>query len=376
MAISRPSLNLRPNQAGALLIAVVFCLVLLGLIVLSSASQSVSASVIFKKQLFWLLPALIAGAFFGVCPLDKIRENTNWVVVLSLLGLVAVLIPGVGMRINGAKRWIVLGPMSLQVSEFAKVGLALGLSHYLALYQRRIQSLLIGFIYPSLIIAAFFLLIILEPDFGTAVLCGLVGFALLFLAGARQSYFWPVVLTGLGAFGIAVWLNPVRLKRITAFLDIEANKTDGAYQLWQGMLAFGAGGVDGIGLGNGRQQFAYLPEAHTDFILAVIGEELGFLFTSGVVLLFFLIFAIGLWQLRRAPSLYEFLLVTASLLFIVLQALINIGVVTGCLPTKGMSLPFISYGGSNLVVMFIFVGIMVNSFRSSQRLSWEKAREI
>ena len=177
---------------------------------------------------------------------------------------------------------------------------------------------------------------------------------MLFLAGVRLKFLIPTAVAALTLFAVAVYHDPVRLKRITSFLDVEANRSDSAYQLWQGILAFGAGGLHGVGLGAGRQQMSFLPEAHTDFIFSIVAEELGFVFTTGVVILYMSLFFIGLLQLKRAPNLYQYLLVMGALLFITLQALINIGVVTGTLPTKGMSLPFISYGGSNLVLMFVW----------------------
>ena len=164
-----------------------------------------------------------------------------------------------------------------------------------------------------------------------------------------------------------IFQDQVRLRRLTSFLDVEANKNDGAYQLYQGQMAFGNGGVMGVGAGNGRFQNNYLPEAHTDFIYSIIGEEFGFMVTCLVLVLFMIIFCTVIFSLRRAPNLFQGLLVLGSLLMISVQALINMGVVTGLLPTKGMSLPFISYGGSNLVVMCVFTGILINCLRS-----WEK----
>ena len=198
---------------------------------------------------------------------------------------------------------------------------------------------------------------------------------MLFHAGANLFFLMPSAILATGAFSILVYLDPVRLRRVTAFLDVEANLNDGAYQLWQGILAFGAGGLSGVGLGMGRQQLSFLPEAHTDFIFAVIGEELGLICTVGVVLLFMLVFIVVSWQARKAPRLFDFLLLQGSVLAVTLQALINVGVVTGCLPTKGMSLPFISYGGSNLVVTFIFVGFIVNVLNSWNRPILTAVRE-
>ena len=198
----------------------------------------------------------------------------------------------------------------------------------------------------------------------------------MFLAGVRLKFLIPTAFAVLSLFMVAVYHDPIRLRRITSFLDVEGNRSDSAYQLWQGILAFGAGGIHGVGLGSGRQQMSFLPEAHTDFIFAIVGEELGFLFTSGVVLLFMTLFFVGVLQLKRAPNLYQYLLVMGALLFVTFQALINIGVVTGCLPTKGMSLPFISYGGSNLVFMFVLTGIILNGFRSWELPALRRQREL
>jgi len=255
----------------------------------------------------------------------------------------------------------------VQVSEFAKFAMVLGLAHYLALHQSRIQEFGRGFVAPLVWISGFAGLILLEPDFGTAALTFAIGVTLLFMAGARLRYLVTAFLGAAAVLALAVAHNPNRLARFTAFLDVEGNKSAGTYQLYQAILAFAAGGVPGVGLGQGRQQNSFLPEVHTDFIFAVIGEELGLVFTLGVVVLFAVIFAAGLAHLRKAPNLFQFLLVSGSLLLITLQALINLGVVTGCLPTKGMSLPFISAGGSNLVLMGILVGIILNTQRAWTR---------
>jgi cell division protein FtsW len=172
------------------------------------------------------------------------------------------------------------------------------------------------------------------------------------------------VVTG---FTVLVLNNPNRLRRFLAFLDVEGNKQAGTYQLWQSLLAFAVGGTEGVGLGQGHQQLNFLPEAHTDFIFAVIGEELGMLFTLGVVGVFTIMFIAGFLHLRRAPNLFQYLLVAGTILLISLQAIINLGVVTGRLPTKGMSLPFISAGLSNLLLMGVLIGIIMNTQRSWSR---------
>ena len=238
------------------------------------------------------------------------------------------------------------------------------LAHYLAINQTRIDEFKRGYLMPIGIILGFAGLIVLEPDFGTAALVVAVGMLLLFLAGAKWRYILPTVAAVVLAFGVMVSNNHNRLRRLTAFLDVEGNKQGGTYQLYQALAAFAAGGTDGVGLGQGRQQLNYLPEAHTDFILAVVAEEMGLWFTMGIVVVFTVIFIAGIIHLRRAPNLFQFLLVAGCLLMICLQAIINLGVVTGIFPTKGMSLPFISAGLSNLLLMAMLIGIIINTQRA------------
>ena len=363
---------------SALLLLATVCLTLIGLVTLFSASQSIynNEFTILKKQLVWLVIALAAGVAAFVTPIERMRD---WVWVLSgivILGLILTLVPGVGITVNGAQRWIGFAGLRVQVSEFVKPVLVLALAHYMASNQRSLDGFLKGFLVPILIVGLVCGLIFLQPDYGTAVLCGSVGMMLIFLAGVRVMYLVPSALCALGVFAFMVSRNPERLSRITSYLNIEENLSTGAYQLWQGILAFGAGGLTGVGLGNGRQQFSFLPEAHTDFIFAILGEEMGLIATMSVVILFLAIFVICMLQLRRAPNLYQFLLGVGALLFITLQAIINLGVVTGCLPTKGMSLPFISYGGSNLVVMFLLIGLILNLFRHWARPFVSEASEL
>ena len=373
-----PNSSWRIPPIGLFIILIVLGLTFLGLVILFSASQSMhdDPTVLLKKQLIWLVLATIAGGIALMVNLEALREYAYWLAAGSVLLLALVLIPGIGVEVNGARRWMDFGIMRLQVSEVGKLGLIFSMAHYLATYRRDFNRVLKGYFYPSVLLAIFCSLIILEPDYGTAFLCGAVGGCLMFLAGVRLKFLIPTAFAALSLFSVAVYHDPIRLSRITSFLDVEGNRSDSAYQLWQGILAFGAGGIHGVGLGSGRQQMSFLPEAHTDFIFAIVGEELGFLFTSGVVLLFMTLFFVGVLQLKRAPNLYQYLLVMGALLFITFQALINIGVVTGCLPTKGMSLPFISYGGSNLVFMFVLTGIILNGFRSWELPALRGQREL
>lgn len=367
-AAPAPRRHLTITPASVILVCVA-ALLAIGLTVLFSASSTKGAApaTYLYKQLIFLGFSIGAAWMVVLADLESLRRFA-WIgaaAAVVLLGL--VLIPGLGVSVNGSRRWLNLGFTRLQVSEFAKLAMVFALAHYLAINQNKMDDFKRGFLYPCAGIGAFAGLIILEPDFGTAFLTGAIGMILLFLAGGRLRFIVPSVLLALSAFALLVWHNPNRLRRITAFMDVEANRSEGAYQLWQAILAFAAGGVDGVGIGNGRQQQSFLPEAHTDFIFAILGEELGLIFTMLTVVLFIAIFVAGLVHVRRAPNLFQFLLVSGCLLLICLQAIVNLGVVTGMMPTKGMSLPFISAGGSNLILMGFLVGVIINTSRAWDR---------
>ncbi len=339
-------------------------LTFLGLSILFSASAWFKKGPYFylNKQLIGVIAAGVLCFVVSRMNLDYLRRYAWWIAGGCLFALFLVLV--VGISVNGSKRWLGFGAARLQVSEFAKLGLVFCLAHYLALNQTRIGELKRGFLYPIGIVGAFAGLTILEPDFGVAALMMVVGLVLLFLAGAKWRYILPTIAIVGGLFTVAVMNNPNRLRRMTEFLSEEKS-----YQLRQGLAAFAAGGVEGAGLGQGRQQLSYLPEAHTDYIFSVVGEELGLFFTLGVVVAFTAILIAGLAHLKRAPNLFHFLLVLGCLLLICLQAIINLGVVTAVLPTKGMSLPFISAGLSNLLLMGILLGIILNTQRNWGRAS-------
>jgi len=350
------------NPASVILVCAVGLLVL-GVTVLFSASMSYRSDAYFfvRRQITWLGFALLVGFIAARINLERFRRFTWWLVGALVIGLVLVLIPSIGVSVNGSRRWFELGFMRLQISEFAKIGLVYALAHYLAANQTSIGSFRKGFLLPFAAIGGVCLLLMKEPDFGSAALFGAVGIAVMVLAGVRMVYLIPSAALAVAGLITAIRYDPVRWMRITGFINLEEHRDGISYQLWQAILAFGAGGVGGVGLGNGRQQMAFLPEAHTDFIFAIIGEELGLVFTLAVVVLFVGIFIAGIVHLRRAPNLFHYLIVAGSLLMLTLQAIINLGVVTGLMPTKGMSLPFISYGGSNLLLMAIIVGLMINT---------------
>ncbi|MDA1077493.1 MAG: putative peptidoglycan glycosyltransferase FtsW [Verrucomicrobia bacterium] len=368
--------NKSTNWVTAYVVTVSLGLTMMGLVMLFSAGAVRGAQDLLFKQIVWVVVSLLVGGYASIVNLDWLRNRTILIFGLCLIGLVLTLIPGIGVKVNGAQRWIGLGSLRIQPSEFAKIGMVLLLAKYFAVEQRMIGSLVKGFLVPSILIGSVCGLILLQPDFGTCFLCGTVGAILMFQAGVGLKWLMPVAGLAVSVFSVLVYFDPVRIRRVTSFLDVEANANDSAYQLWQGMLAFGVGGVEGVGLGMGRQQMYFLPEAHTDFIFPVIGEELGLVATFGILIAFFILFfSVGV-KLRQVSKLHEYLLAMGSLLFVILQAIINIGVVTGCLPTKGMSLPFISYGGSNLVVTFIFVGLIINVMRKKDSPAPINPREL
>jgi len=344
-------------------------LILIGLISIFSATQSLDAGSyrFLERQIIWLGVAVVAGVFISLINLEKLKKLTPLAAIAAVALLVLVLIPQIGNMVNGSRRWISLGAVGFQPSEFSKVPFVFLLAYYLSMNQRYLKTLLRGFVIPVGFIGVFCILILVEPDFGTCALFGAVGMMVIYLAGARLVYLVPTIISGGALFLYLILQNQVRLRRLTSFLDVEANKNDGAYQLYQGQMAFGNGGIMGVGAGNGRFQNNYLPEAHTDFIYSIIGEEFGFIVTCLVLVLFIITFCTIIFSIRRAPNLFEALLVLGSILMISMQALVNMGVVTGLLPTKGISLPFVSYGGSNLVVMCTFTGVLINCLRS-----WEK----
>ena len=356
------------NPAVAIAVCV-FALAMLGVSVLFSASLPVDAKDpyrIIEKQALWMGITFIAGLLVLKVDLEWARKFVWLGYGLCVAGLVLVLIPGIGSSINGSRSWFRFGPFSLQIAEFAKVGLVFFLAHYYSLIRKESGTLWKGFIVPCLAIGLVVGLIMMQTDLGTALIISMVSFCLLYLAGANVFFLAGSSLAALVPVGFLISKDPERLSRLTAFLDMEGNKSGDAYQVWQAILAFAAGGVEGVGPGNGRQQLRSLPEAHTDFIFAIVGEEFGLIATMAVVIVFMGLFAAGVAHVRKAPNTYQFLLASGCLLTISIQALVNLGVVTGSLPTTGLPLPFISYGGSNFLVMGICVALLLNT-----SLAWQ-----
>jgi cell division protein FtsW len=361
------------RKSATFIIAIALILSTLGIIILASTS-SVQAEHAYKDPAFFLkrqavslVLAFIAGLVCMRIPYEYWRYLSPLVALFTLIMLVMVLVPSIGIELNGSRRWLRLGPVNLQPSEFAKFALIISAAKWLSDSQRQIHTLTKGLIIPISIIGVFAGLVFVEPDFGTSILMLSAGLAMLFVAGTRVSYLAVAAVSGLALFTVAIMHNEVRMRRILAFLNPEKYAQNEAFQLLQAIYAFVEGGLTGVGLGGSLQKRFYLPEAHTDFILAILGEELGLVASLSVVLMFAAFLFFGLFISYRAQDVFGRLLAFGITIMICVQAAINIGVVTGVLPTKGLALPFISYGGTSLVISFAMIGVMVNvAFRNAE----------
>jgi cell division protein FtsW len=344
-----------------------FCvaaLLALGMVMLYSSSMTQVGARYLIMQLTWC--ALGLGFCVVAALMDyRLLKKLAWpVFLLAIVLLVLVFVPGIGIRRHGASRWLGYGHTSLfQPSEFAKVAAIILLAWYGERNQRRMPTWKRGIVIPGLILGPVLLLIFVEPDRGSTILLATVGAAMLLIAGVRWRNFIPPILAGAAALAVSIWHDPMRMRRIFSWLYLEEHKSGAGYQAYQAMLALGSGGWTGLGLGNGRQKLGFVPEHHTDFILSIIGEELGLIATLLVVLAFVAIVLCGFYIACRAHDTFGLLLGSGVTFLIGLQAAINIGVVTSALPNKGLPLPFISYGGSNLLTMLTCVGLLLSIAR-------------
>ncbi len=350
------------------LIAAVIGLLIIGLMMVASSSVMVSTK--FYHQPFHFLIRQACYLFVGfLAAIVLMRVDSSvWekysvpLVLICLALLVVVLIPGIGRVVNGSRRWVSIGPISIQVSELAKMTMVLYVAGYLVRQHKNVGESVLGFIKPMIVLVVFALLLLLEPDFGaTVVITGTV-MAMLFLTGVKLRYYIGlVVIVGCCLAFLAI-SSPYRMARLTAFLNPWADQFNSGYQLTQSLIAFGRGGLWGVGLGEGVQKLFYLPEAHTDFLFAVLAEELG---VMGVLLVLGL-YSILVWRgLLIGLSAYAqdrlFAAFTAygMTFWLGLQAAINMGVNSGLLPTKGLTLPLLSYGGASLVVNCMVIAILL-----------------
>jgi cell division protein FtsW len=351
-------------------------LVLIGLITVGSAS-SVRGLSVYGDPLFFTIRQIVWCVVGAVGAIIAARTDYHvwrrpvffWTLFAVLLvSLILVLIPGIGTSVNGSRRWIRLSVFSLQPSEFGKIGVVILFSAWMDAIGWKAKRFLKGFLYPCLLLVVVLALLLMEPDFGaTAVTAALAG-AILFAAGTRWIYLMGSGILGAAVIGVMVWQDPVRLGRIEAWLAGADSGSAASHQMKQSILAFVNGGVSGVGINNSMQKQFYLPEAHTDFIFAITGEEFGLMGTMGVVLLFVVLLVCGIWIAFKAPDRLGRLIAFGLTLSIVLQAALNMGVVIGALPTKGLARPLLSYGGTNMLATLTAIGILINIGRHAEEV--------
>ena len=366
----RPGFELAPeyDRVTLLLYATLICI---GLVMVTSASigiadqQNHDPFYFAKRQFLRILLSLALMWFACKIPL-KFWNNNGMVLMLgSIILLGCVLIPGVGHTVNGSTRWLHFGLFTFQVSEIAKLFLVIYLSGYLIRRSQEVQTYTMGFVKPMMILSVASGLLVLEPDFGAAAVLLMTGLGLMFLGGVRFGQFLVFITGTLGIMGLLAVSSPYRLARITSFVDPWADPFNSGFQLTQSLIAIGSGGWFGAGLGGSIQKLFYLPEAHTDFMFAIFAEEFGFVGQVFLISLFGLLawrcFSIARMALLKQQAFGAYLAYGVGLL-ITLQAAVNIGVNMGALPTKGLTLPFISYGGNSILTMSFAVGLVLRVY--------------
>jgi cell division protein FtsW len=340
----------------------------IGIVMLSSTSAFAKDShgdmyIFLKRQTVWL------GVGFVVCTVGALVDYHFWLRTwwiwfgLALIALAFCFVPHFGMRINGSRRWVGLGPMTFQPSEIAKVAVVFFLAAWFAVREKESGRLVQGFLIPIGVVSTALILILLEVDLGTTALIGATMFVMMFVAGTHPALLGLLSLGGLAGMFVVATSMPERMGRLAAFMDPERYKDDAGLQQMQALIAWGSGGIEGLGLGNGRQKMAYLPYAHTDFIFPMIGEELGLRISLLVVFLFVVIIVCGMMIALHAKDRFGLLLGCGIVSLLGLQAAVNIGVTTSLLPNKGLPLPFVSYGGSNLAACLFAIGLLLNIYR-------------
>jgi len=357
------------------LLVVVFSLMAIGLVIVASASipEGIALSAdpfrFFKRHFIYLV--ICMGLIAGVVsvPMQSWYEKQNFLLTIAFLALLAVLL--IGTEVNGSHRWLRLGPFNMQPSEFAKLAIILFLASYLVRRQVEVIDTIKGFIKPLIILSVFALLLLLQPDLGSTVVIVVVMMGMLFIADAKLISFIGIAVSLLAVIVILIVMSPYRMARVFGFLDPWADPFGGSYQLTQSLMAFGRGGWFGQGLGNSVQKLEYLPEAHTDFIMAILAEELGFVGVTVVIVLEFILvykaFSIGKKALQQSLIFSGYVAIGIAIWF-AFQTAVNIGAASGIAPTKGLTLPLVSYGGSSLITIALAVGLLLRiDFETRQR---------
>ena len=373
----------KPNQFDHILLFVVVALMGVGLVMVYSASSITSLAQMsdglyyFKRQLLWVIVGLAAMLLTSGIPYNKLERISVPLLGIAIVLLIIVLIPGVARDIGGAKRWIRFGSLGFQPSEFAKICFVLYMAHSISARQKVIKNFLHGMLPDLFVTALVFVLIYKEPNLSTATLIGGTYFAMYFLGNGSLINLGALAGCGVVLVTSLIFQAGYRMKRFWAFIDPWENAKTSGYHIIQSLVAIGSGGIWGLGLGQSRQKFFILPERHTDFIFAITCEELGLIGGVAVLILFFILIWRGLYIASRAPNTFGFLTAAGITTVIGLQVIVNIGVVLSLMPTTGVTLPFISYGGSSTLFLAIGIGILLNISRyGSQDNLYENSRSI
>ena len=347
----------------------VTALVTLGLVMLTSTSvwdDEVDGYALVKKQAMWIGLGMVLAIAASAYDYRKLRRWWIPFFIVSCVLLVLCYVPGIAHEVKGESRWIrIPGLPQFQPSELAKIFVIMAIAAWYAHFQTENRQFWKGFVLPAFLLGFPVVLIFFEKDMGTAMALGAAGAVVMYCAGTRVPYLAASAMAGLAGMGFVVWHNPERMGRIWALFDLESDKyrLGDAYQQLHGIYAFGNGGIDGVGLGNGLEKHGYLPEAHTDFIFPAIGEELGLWFTLGSVFCFVIIVVFGISIAMHAKDIFGRLMAVGLTSIIVIPAMMNIGVTTAVLPNTGLPLPFISYGGTNLIFTLVSVGMLISIHR-------------
>jgi len=351
-----------------LLISISLFLVMTGLVMVASSSISIADN-LYSNPLYYFWRQLIS-VIIGFCaaliiintPLIVWEKLSVFFLLVGIVFLVAVLVPGIGREVNGSMRWINIGPVNIQSSEIAKICVIIYLAGYMLRHEEKLRTTFAGFIHPIAVVTLIAGLLLLEPDYGSAVVLFATTLGMLFMGGVPLSRFFMWVLTASAALISLAIISPYRLQRLTSFMDPWQDPFNTGFQLTQALIAFGRGEWFGVGLGSSVQKLFYLPEAHTDFVYSVLAEEFGFIGSMLVILLYFFIvwrsFLIG-ETAQRAGKLFSAYMAYGIGLILGIQAFINIGVNMGVLPTKGLTLPFISYGNNSVIVSCALIAFLI-----------------
>jgi cell division protein FtsW len=358
------------------LLVITLLLIGFGLVMVYSASivtaetQSGDGAWFFKRQVAYLVPGLGAMVLMANLHHEVLKRYALPLVGGAALMLIVAMLPGISATAKGATRWIQLGPIRLQPSELVKLSLIGWMCAHLTRVDIDVRRWRESWL-PSLLVTGMLAVLLMkQPDFGSTVICGSMMMLLLWVAGGRHWHTGVIILGGVALVALAIAIEPYRMRRLTAFLSPETDPQGTAYQINQSLNAFGSGSWTGLGLGESRQKLLYLPDCWTDFVFAIIGEELGLVGVIAVMAMFLLFVWRGLTISRKAASPFASLLAFGITAQIGFQAVVNMAVVTALLPTKGLTLPFVSYGGSSLVVSCAAVGILLNISRGKPPPAW------